>query len=427
MTDVNRVTSPQAVPIGVATASMGDVLHTVHVERDSGTGASHDFSLILGGPLFQLLRRAQLSGTALELVRQRTLAIVATAWLPLLVLSIVERQAWGSSGTVSFLRDVEANARFLIALPLLIVAELIVHERMRPVVRQFLDRNLVPEDEIPRFESAVASAFRLRNSVLAELLLIAVVYIVGVTVVWRHYVAISSATWYGRPSPDGLRLSLTGMWYAYVSLPLYQFLLVRWYYRLFIWARFLYQVSRIKLSLIPTHPDRVGGLAFVSNVAFAFTPIAAAHGVMLAGLIGNRIFYAGAALPNFKVEIVVLVLFLTCIVLGPFFVFAPQLAAAKRTGLHEYGTLAERYVREFDAKWLRGGAPPDEPFVGSGDVQSLADLANSFDVVKTMHVAPVTRDALLRLVGATIAPIVPLALTMMSLEDLLRKLLGMLL
>ena len=145
---------------------------------------------------------------------------------------------------------------------------------------------------------------------------------------------------------------------------------------------------------------------------------------MLAGPLANRIFYLGAALPEFKLEIAVLVVFLVCVVLGPLLVFAPQLAEAKRTGNREYGTLAERYVREFDAKWLRGGAPADETLVGSGDIQSLADLGNSFEVVRTMRIAPVTTEALLRLVAATLAPLVPLALTMMSLEELLKRLLG---
>ncbi len=140
--------------------------------------------------------------------------------------------------------------------------------------------------------------------------------------------------------------------------------------------------------------------------------------------IANRIFYLGAALPEFKLEIAVLVVFLLGVVLGPLLVFAPQLAEAKRTGNREYGTLAERYVREFDAKWLRGGAPADEALVGSGDIQSLADLGNSFEVVRTMRIAPVTREALLRLVAATLAPLVPLALTMMSLEELLKRLFG---
>jgi hypothetical protein len=107
-------------------------------------------------------------------------------------------------------------------------------------------------------------------------------------------------------------------------------------------------------------------------------------------------------------------------------VFAPQLTQARRTGNREYGTLAERYVREFDAKWLRGGAPADEALVGSGDIQSLADLANSYVVVKTMRIAPITKEAVLQLVAATLAPIVPLALTMMSFEELLKQLLGIL-
>ena len=332
----------------------------------------------------------------------------------------------GGSAAVPFLLDVEVHVRFLVALPLLIVAELVVHQRMRFVVRQFLERNLIPESAMTRFDAAIASAFRLRNSVLAEVLLIAFVYVVGVLIVWRHYMALDTATWYATPSAEGSKLSLAGMWYGYVSLPIFQFLLLRWYFRMFIWTRFLWQVSRIDLSLVPTHPDRVGGLGFLSNTVYAFTPLAVAHGALLAGMIANRIFYLGATLPDFKVEIAVLVVFLLCVVLGPLLVFAPQLAQAKRTGNREYGTLAERYVREFDAKWLRGGAPADEPLVGSGDIQSLADLGNSFEVVRTMRIAPITKDAILQLAAATLAPIVPLALTMMPLEELLKKLFGIL-
>jgi len=79
-------------------------------------------------------------------------------------------------------------------------------------------------------------------------------------------------------------------------------------------------------------------------------------------------------------------------------------------------------VREFDAKWLRGGAPADEAFVGSGDIQSLADLGNGYEVVRTMRYAPVTRDAVLELAAVTLVPILPLLLTMMPLEELLKEL-----
>jgi len=384
---------------------------------------SRDFSLVLGGPLFQLLRRAHMSGDALELMRRRAIIIPLFAWLPLLVLSTLEGHALGGSVAVPFLRDVDIHIRFLAAMPLLIVAELVVHQRMRFVVKQFLERGLVPANASRNFEAAIASAFRLRNSVRAEVVLIVIVYLVGISLVWRHYTALSTATWYATPTAAGMSLSLTGWWYGYVSLPLFQFLLIRWYFRIFIWTRFLWQMSRIDLSLVPTHPDRVGGLGFLSNTAYAFIPLAAAHGALLSGLIANRIFYLGDGLLDFKVEVAVLLVFLLCLVFGPLMVFAPRLAQAKRTGLREYGTLAERYVREFDAKWLRGGAPADERLVGSGDIQSLADLGNSFEVVRTMRMAPVTKEAVFQLAAATLAPVVPLALTMMSLEDLLKKLL----
>jgi len=383
-----------------------------------------DFSLVLGGPLFQLLRRAHLSDDALTQVRQRIVVIALFAWLPLLVLSSLEGKALRGSVAVPFLLDLEVHIRFLAALPLLIAAELVVHRRMRPVVQDFLQRELVPESAIERFHAAIESAFRLRNSVLAEVLLIAFVYAVGILIIWRQYLALNSATWYATPSVHGSRLSLAGMWYGYVSLPIFQFLLIRWYFRLFIWSRFLWRVSRIELSLVPTHPDRVGGLGFLSNTVYAFVMLAIAHGSLLAGQLANRIFFLGATLPEYKVEIAAMVIALMCVILGPLLLFTPQLAHAKRKGLREYGMLAERYVREFDAKWLRGGAPADEPFVGSGDIQSLADLGNSYEVVQTMRIAPVTKENILQLVVATLAPIVPLVLTMMPLEELLKTLLG---
>lgn len=385
-----------------------------------------DFSLVLGGPLFQLLRRTHLADNALMLVRQRIIVISLLAWLPLLLLSALEGNLWGGGTSVPFLFDIEVHVRFLVALPLLVLAELVVHRRMRPLLQQFVERNLVPESAMPRFEAAVVSAFRLRNSVLAEVLLIGIVYGVGVLFIWRHYVALDTATWYATGSAGGSQLSLAGMWFGYISLPIFQFLLCRWYFRLFIWARFLWQVSRIELSLLPTHPDRLGGLSFISGQIYAFTVLAVAHGALLAGNLANRIFFLGAELLQFKVEIAVLVVFMMCVILGPLLFFAPQLSQAKRKGSREYGVLAERYAREFDAKWLRGGASADEPLLGSGDIQSLADLGNSFQVVREMRIVPIKRDDLLRLVGATLAPIVPLALTMMSLEELLKKLFGVL-
>lgn len=399
--------------------------------RNSGPGNGPppdglDFSLVQGGPLFQLLYRAHLYGDGLELLRRRVIFFSMVAWLPLLVFSALGGELVGGDAALPFLKDVDVHVKFLVVVPLLIIAELVVHQFLRPLVAQFTKQGLVPDGERPRFDAAVASALRLRNSVLAEVILILLVYGVGILFIWRHFNVLTTTTWYATPSAGGTTLTLTGIWYGFVSLPIFQFLALRWIYRLLIWARLLFQISRLDLNLVPTHPDRSGGLGFLSNVLYAFMPLAVAYGAVIAGSLASRILYAGAKLPDFKVLIAAAVIALTLIFVGPLLVFGGRIAQVKRTGLLEYGALAQHYVRDFDAKWLRDRQTADASPLGTEDIQSLADLANSFEVIRGMNMAPVAlRDVGLVAVAA-LAPIAPLLLTVMPLDQLLKLALGLL-
>ena len=337
-----------------------------------------DFSLVLGGPFFQLFRHAFLSGDHLELLYRRIIAIPLIAWLPMLMLSALEGRAWGGSVRVPFLLDIDVNARFLLALPLFILAEVVVYQRMRPVVRQFLERGLIPNTARAKFDAALASAQRWRNSLLAEVLLVALVLLVEGRFARQVLGAPTVDTWYANVTSAGLRPTFAGWWYRGLSLPLLQFILLRWYYRVFIWARFLWQVARIDdLRLLPTHPDRVGGLGFLTGTVFAFVPLLLGQGVLIAATIANTIFFYGAKLPDFKVRIIWLVALAVFIVLGPLLVFSVRLDRAKRAGLREYGALAARYMREFDQKWVRGSSAGDT-HMGSADIQSWADVNSGF-------------------------------------------------
>src|SRR5262245_62182124 len=165
---------------------------------------SYDFSVILGGPLFQMFCRTHLSGNALELLHRRILFLALLAWLPLLVLSVLGGRAAGDAVRMPCLKDIEVHLRFLLALPLLVVAELMVHHRMRPLAREFVERGMVPGAARARFDAAVDAAFRLRNSVTAEVMLIVFVYAFTIFFVWpRQAAAIAAAnmsTWYAVPS-----------------------------------------------------------------------------------------------------------------------------------------------------------------------------------------------------------------------------------
>jgi hypothetical protein len=378
-----------------------------------------DFSLVLGGPLYQLFRKAHLSGDAMELATRRVILIPLILWLPLALLSAID-SFLGRSAPIGFFKDLEVQVRFLVALPALILAELIVHERITPVVRRFVERRMIRHEDKPRFEHAIQSAVRLRNSIPLELSLIAFVYGLGLWL-WNGRGAITTATWYALP---GGRWNLTpaGYWYVFLSIPLAQFILLRWYMRLFIWYRFLWSVSRLKLRLFPMHPDRCGGLAFLGRSAYAFSPVVFAQGAILAGMVGTRVLFMGQNLLSFKLQIAGFVAFFVLAILGPLAMFSRQMNTAKRKALAEYGQLAQDYVEEFDRKWVRRDPDPGEELLGTGDIQSLADLGNSYSVVKEMHPLPFGLQDMSRLAIATLAPFLPLLFTVFSPDELLMRL-----
>jgi len=377
-----------------------------------------DFSLVLGGPLFQLLRRAHLHGDALELLHWRILVSILITWLPLLILSALGKSIGGTT-QISFFRDIEVHVRFLVALPILIGAELIVHARVRPLVRRFLEWRIVLPKDKPAFRNAIQSAVKIRNSIYVELGLLVAVYSLGFWL-WNARTDLG-LNWHELPGGKW-KLTPAGYWYVFVSLPVFQFILLRWYMRLFIWFRFLWQVNRIELNLLPTHPDRCGGLSFLGKSSYAYSPILVSQGAILAGMIANRVLYHGEKLASFKIQIVGLIAFFVVAVLGPLLMFTPKMAHARRKGLADYGLFAQRYVESFDQKWVRQTSPSEE-LLGTGDIQSLADLGNSYQVVREMRVVPFALQDVSRLAIATALPLAPLLLTVFSFEELITRLL----
>jgi hypothetical protein len=183
----------------------------------------------------------------------------------------------------------------------------------------------------------------------------------------------------------------------------------------------LWQVSKIDLNLIPTHPDRAAGLAFIGRSVYAFGPILFAQGTMLAGVVASRVLYRGEQLQAFKLEIGGFVAFFVFAILGPLVMFTPRLAAVRRKGLADYGQLAQRYVDSFDQRWVRGGTPSSESLLGTADIQSLADLGNSYAFVKAMRPVPFGLEDVSRMAAVTASPFLPLLLTIWSPEELIRR------
>jgi hypothetical protein len=379
-----------------------------------------NFSLVLGGPLYQLYLRTGLAQPPLDLVSRRTIAISLFCWVPPFLLALVAGEAFGTV-KIPFFLSLGVHTRFLLALPLLIASELIVHERIKGVVEQFLIRGIIRADARERFEDLIGSAMRLRNSILAEVGIALFVATISYWV-WRDSLILDASSWYAVGNDRSAHLTAAGIWYAFIGLPILRFILVRWYFRLFVWYRILWQVRSLPLHLNLFHPDRAGGLGFLSGSVLAFAPILVAQTVILTGFIGDRIWHAGAYLANFELDILAAVVFLVLIVLAPLSFFAIRLENAQQLARREYGILASRYVNAFHHKWIEEDDAPVEPLLGTQDIQSLSDLGNAYNVVSRIRILPFSKETVLEVTALVILPLLPLILTIATLHDVLTRL-----
>jgi hypothetical protein len=344
--------------------------------------------------------------------------------LPLLVLSALQGVAFGSTVKIPFVYDFASFTRFLVSGPILIIAEIVIDPRIRLIVKHFINSGLIKEEDLQGFESAVKEVSKLRDFAPVELALLAII------VIFSGYrlesVTGGISTWYSLTSGSGQKLTLAGWWFVLVSRPLFQFLMLRWLWKLFIWYRFLWRVSRLNLRLNPTHPDFVGGLGFLGSGQAQFGIIVLSFSIVVSAALGERIIFGGEKLVSFKVTIIAWVVLQLVLFLGGLLVFSPLLVRVKRKGLLDYGALASGYTQSFDNKWVRGKATEGESILGSSDIQSLADLANSFQVVRKMSTFPFNRDNVIFIIAAAVIPMLPLLLTVVSVDKILMTVLKLL-
>jgi hypothetical protein len=354
----------------------------------------------------------------------RALVAVLFTWVPLLVLSLMQGQAYGTQIRIPFLRDIAVNVRFLIAVPILILAESAIDQRWHLLVLQFLRSGLVGEKELPAFEAVIERTNRLRDRVLPEALLLVAAFVPSL--IFKTELLMSGVSnWHTTGGGSG-EVSLAGWWFSLVSTPFFRFLLLRWMWRLFLWTSFLWRVSRINLYLVATHTDMAAGLGFLSEGQKAFSPIVFAGGAVIAAQVANTIAYQGAKLPTQQFPMIAYGVIAIIILVAPLLVVAPVLLKIKRKALREYGAQVTIHNQLFDQKWIQGKRPADEVLLGNPDASSLVDLGSSFTVVRQMALVPIDKRTLITLAVAAALPMVPVVLYATPADELVRGVLKML-
>jgi hypothetical protein len=374
-----------------------------------------DFSL-LGGPLYRL-------GCRMGLVHNRTntvalgLALSAFLWVVLLALALFE----GLGNVLFSIEAIGRHIRLLVAIPLLFVCEAFIDPRFTAFVRGIVRSQVVTATVRPALESDIASITRWKDAWLPEAFFLLAAVLLALTMRngnFFHYLFGLA----GRSNP--LVLSATtwsSQWYWMVCMPLFRFLFLRWLWRLTLWCFFLWRVSRLELRLVPTHPDRAGGLGFLEVVHTEFIPLVLAISVTQSASLAQDIALGGMTFDAIYPGVAFVLLVDAVLFLGPLLIFFHKLWSCKVKGLSDYSALAERYVNEFDRKWLGADPAPGEPLLGTADIQSLADLSNSVSIVRDMRLVPVGPSILMYLTVAALLPLLPLVLFKYPIADLLAK------
>jgi hypothetical protein len=364
------------------------------------------FSL-LGGPLHGMGRRLGLvRGT--NTVRLG-FALGVGLWLVVVALALVQ----GVTDRLFSMTVVGMHARLLLVIPLFFMCESWVGPPTA-FVATMARTGVVPPGAKAALDAEVARTHRRVDAWWPEAAWLLAAIGLEVT-------GSSLQKYGGTGAYDPSRTALAALVYFRVGVTLFRFLLFRWAWKLALWGWFLWRVSRLDLRLIPGHPDRAGGLGPLEGVHERFTPLIAALSVLECASLAESISMGTLAATAMYPWLTMVLLVDGALFLGPLLVFTDKLWAARTKGDGLYMGLAARYVTEFEAKWTGASAPAGEPLLGTPDLQSLADLANSVSVVKGMRWITVGPRLLTMLTLAAIAPLAPLLLFQYPLADLAQK------
>jgi len=352
-------------------------------------------------------------------VVRRAILAMAIAWLPLALLTLVRGDFMRPDHANAFILDIGCFARFIVALPLLILAEAVCAPRLGAIARQFLTAGLIADADRPAYERAVVSTGRLLRSPVAEAAAFILAYVLVVSVV-ASKPDTALPLWHGVIWGDRIHPTPAGLWGLLVSLPLLFLLLLGWLWRVGLWARFLWLMNRIELKLVPAHPDGAGGLGFLTTSLEAFLPLAFTFGVLGAGPVLNLVVHRGASPTQFRLEAVGMAVFVVLLFGTPPLIFMRRLIDAHHRGVLSYGGFAVRAAQQFDHKWLAGPAF-DEQTLQARDFAATNGLFSIARNAIRMRPLPFEARSIAVLGGAALLPFLPAELVKVPFDVILQK------
>jgi len=372
------------------------------------------FSL-LDDPLMRLMRALRLAPREGFRAPRRAVLVALFAWLPIMVWGVATGQLGALVYSDGVVHQIELHVRCLLALPLFVLSEPFADRIIGAVVGNFPVSGLISAGDQPRFAAVIARAKRLRDSRLVWGALAAIV-------------ALSTAV-ASRRSPDLASVPYPGFAHTWASLvvrPLFLLMLFAWLWRLvLVWVLFL-RIARLDLQLVPSHPDRAGGLGFLQIEPAAFSLVVFTLSSVVCASVAQQMVEEHLHLVQFKAPLVALVAILSVLFVCPLTAFGAKLRRTRLRGRFEYGTLAGRHVRGLHMRWIEGKTVEDDAILDAPEIGPAADVATLYDLATRMRTLPIGLQPWLVVVLPAVLPLLPVATLEIPLKEILTKVLGML-
>jgi hypothetical protein len=375
-----------------------------------------ELSLFCGGPLYRLQVALHLVKSPQWNLTRRIICLLAISWLPLVLMTA----GLHPEELLALMKDYLVYSRVVIALPILLVGQLLMETRFRVVVEHVREAELVSDEDQHKLHSVIVTLTRLRDSPLPEILIAALVFIE--LVLFGQSRLITGPAWAVSRGVGAPHLTAAGWYYLLVCVLIYHFLIALGFWKWFVWSYLLYRLSRMDLRLVATHPDLHGGLGFLGLAPVAFIPIAAAISVAIGAVWRYEILHTPATLASYLVSTIALVVAIFMFELGPLCFFLWKLSALRQRAILEYGALAQVHTTNFHKKWIshrndQATEPPEIP-----NVTMLADFDLIYGNIKRMQPLPVDRNTLIGLALAVLVPLLPAVLAEIPLRVLMKEL-----
>lgn len=340
------------------------------------------------------------SASSTTLIRAAIAA--AIAWVPPAILSAFR----GTHIFLSFLTDYAALTRFLIVIPILILAEQPLYSRYGLVAHHF-ETTMVADDEKARFNAQWRSHETLKDSIIVRIILIlGSLAIAAWLSEYLHPEGSEFLDW--SRGPSGFRsFSLAATWEIFVSYPILAYFTLHWIWKQIIWSRFLRSTTHLNLRLIAVHPDHLGGLGFLEASLLAQLPFSFCLGVGLAGAIANRVFHEGQKVMAYRFLAPVLIAIALLISVAPYFLFTPTLIQMRRKGMLKYGALAHAVGEKFEQKWFRHDDSLSEDVLTTPDFSSPRNLFGVVEYMDQIRVIPISLINIYLFIVAALIPCIP--------------------